>query len=97
MKTSLANGSAASTGDVLIPSPQKLLPSLEDYSLKFAKLVSRKPARLRQGYFTEPELRDLPLTTNVDVRRLVPFVAVEEESGSPDSGDIRHASKVYPR
>jgi hypothetical protein len=82
---------------VLIPSPQKLLPSLDYHSLKLAKFVSRKPARLRQGYFTEPELRDLPFTTNVDVRRFIPFVAVEEESVSPDSGDIRHASRVYPR
>jgi hypothetical protein len=81
---------------VLIPSPQKLLPSLDHHALKFAKLVSRKPARLRQGYFTEPELRELPFPTNVDVRRFIPFVAVEEESVSPDSGDVRHVSKVYP-
>jgi hypothetical protein len=78
---------------VLIPSPQKLLPSLDHDSLEFVKFVSRKSARLRQGYFNEPELRDLPFPANVDVGRFIPFIAVKEESVSSDSDDIRHASK----
>jgi hypothetical protein len=47
MKTSLASGSAASTGDVLIPSPQELLTLFNDYTFKFAKLVRGKTSRFR--------------------------------------------------
>jgi len=80
---------------VLIPSPQKLLPPLNHDSLEFTKLVSGKSARLCQGHVTEPELRDLAFPTNVDVRRFIAFVAVEEKSISSYSGDVRHAPEVY--
>ena len=65
-----------------------------NYTLKLVELVRREALRARQTYWFKPELRDLPILTNVNVRWFAPLVAVEEEAIWSDSRDIRHRNIV---
>ena len=67
---------------------------LDHESSQSSELVPTEATRLRQGYRTEPELGGPARQFDVDVRSLGTIGAVEEESGSLDPPDRRHASRT---
>jgi len=64
-------------------------------SLDPAEVLPPEPARGRQRYRFEPELGDYTSLLDVDVRRLRPLVALEEEPGSADPTNDRHHGSEY--
>jgi hypothetical protein len=57
-----------------------------------SQFMSSEMLRGSQLDWVKPELRQLAFVANVNVRRLVALVAVEEEPVLPDDGDSRHAA-----
>lgn len=64
-----------------MPCFQELSAMLGYVTLEPAEFVSTESYRGIQGYRIQPEFGDGTNLLHVDVRRLRPFVAVEEESG----------------
>jgi hypothetical protein len=73
-----------------LPSP------LEHDPFDLSQLVRRESARLAKNNFAQPELCQHSLALNMNVGRLVPFVAVKEEAVGPHASDDWHAARVYP-
>src|SRR5438105_15853733 len=76
--TSMASNSALSA-KVIIPFLQKELSILHDDLAEFGQFVRAKAARVGQGNRFEPKLGISSGVCNVNVRRLAPFQAEEEE------------------
>src|SRR5436309_9902709 len=81
---------AVSTAKVLMPGLQKLLLMTDDKSLDLPQLDGTKPCHPGQGDLLQPELRQVPLTLDVDMRRFGALVVVEEESVCAYPDHSRH-------
>lgn len=81
--------------EVVTPCLQELLAMIQDLVLEPAEFTSAETTRCRQDYWIKPELGQGSGLLDVDVSRLGPLVAVEEEPRGADARDRRHLRRCY--
>src|SRR2546428_3964145 len=85
---------AVSTAKVLMPGLQELLLMTDDKSLDLPQFDGAKPCHPGEGDLLQPELRQAPLTLDVDMWRFGALVAVEEESVCAYPNHSRHCDDL---
>ena len=77
-----------------MPPLQKDFSIIVDQTPHLGQPVIRDPVGMREFHRLEPKLRPALARLDVDVRRLVPFVAEEEEPEPADAEDCGHAPSL---